>query len=218
MRNSTLWFATGLSLLAMAGVAEARNEKKKEEAEFVALLKMLPGEYDNLSQTDSEGDSPQHLSVLLSIKPLEAGTVGKLVMFVHETAANDTHRVLAQRIWTIEKTKEHQIIQRVYLFKEPQRWIHAADDPLVLRSLLPEDLSQLSGCELLWTKTETGYAAAVRPQACRPGGSSEGLLIETSAELTGDDLLLNEQQAGRGGRLPAQSDPASLYHFQRRGG
>jgi CpeT/CpcT family protein DUF1001 len=218
MRNSTLWFATALSLLAMAGVAEARNEKKKEEAEFVALLKMLPGEYDNLSQIDSEGDSPQHLSVLLSIKPLESDTVGKLVMFVRETAADDTHRVLAQRIWTMEKTKEHQIIQRVYLFKEPQRWIHAADDPLVLRSLLPDDLSQLSGCELLWTKTETGYAAAVRPQACRPGGSSEGLLIETSAELSADDLTLNEQQAGRGGRLPAESNPASLYRFQRRGG
>lgn len=217
MRSSIWWLVTGLSLLSLLDVAEAHNDKK-EEAEFVALLKMLPGEYDNLSQTDSEGDSPQHASVVLSIKPLEAGTVGKLVLFVHETAANDVHRVLAQRIWTIEKTPEHVIIQRVYLFKEPQRWVHAAEDPLVLRSLLPDDLLQLSGCELLWTKTDTGYAAAVRPQACRPGGLSEGLLIETSAELSGDDLILNEQQAGRGGRLPAESGPASLYHFQRRGG
>jgi hypothetical protein len=218
MRNSGLWLATGLALLGMLGVAQAHNDKKKEEADFVALLKLLPGEYDNLSQTDSEGESPQHVSVLLSIKPLDAGTIGKLVMFVHESAVNDPRRVLAQRIWMIEKTKEHQIIQRVFLFKEPQRWVHAADDPLVLRSLLPDDLSQLSGCELVWTKTGTGYAAAVRSEACRPGGSSEGLLIETGAELSGDDLILNEQQAGRGGRLPAQSDPASVYHFQRRGG
>ena len=218
MHKGTRWFAAGLSLVAMLGVAQARNDKKKEEAEFVQLLKILPGEYDNLSQTDGEGDNPVHASVLLSIKPLDAGMVGKLVMFVHETAANDPHRVLAQRIWTIEKTKDHQIIQRVFLFKEPQRWVHAAEDPLLLRSLLPDDLSQLAGCELLWTKTMTGYAASVRPGACRAGGSAEGLLIETSAELNDDDLMLNEQQAGRGGRLPAESSPGSMYHFQRRAG
>jgi hypothetical protein len=75
----------------------------------------------------------------------------------------------------------------------------------------------MSGCELLWNKTGTGYSGAIRPNACRPSAEREGMLFETSAELKGDDLILSEQQAGPGGRLPASVDPSASYHFQRRG-
>jgi hypothetical protein len=214
MRNGTCWLV-GAALIAV-GTADA-SEKKKEQAEFALLLKTLPGEYDNLTQSESEGETPQHTAVVLSIKPIEETIVGPLVMFVREVAANDPRRVLAQRIWTVERDKQNNIVQRVFLFKEPQRWLHAADDPLLLRSLLPDDLQPLAGCELLWTKTATGFAAQLRPQACRPASSSEGALIETSARLEGDDLTMMEVQAGHGGRLPTESSAASVYHFQRRG-
>jgi hypothetical protein len=215
--NTTRRLLAGcLVAIALAGSASA-SEAKKHEAEFVALLKLLPGEYDNQTQTDSEGESHQ-AAVVLSIKALDAMTVGRLVLFVRETAANDPRRVLAQRIWTLEQDKNHHMVQRVFVFKEPQRWLHAVDDPLLLHSLLPDDLTQLAGCELIWVKTATGFAAATRPNACRPAGASEGMLIERSAELRGDDLILDEQQAGPGGRLAAEVDPALFYHFQRRGG
>jgi hypothetical protein len=215
--HKVLWLSVALVLASVCGQADA-SQKKKEEAEFLLLLKTLPGDYDNLAQAESAGDAMQHAAVVLSIKPLEESTVGRLVMFVHETAANDPHRVLAQRIWTLERDKQHQIVQRVFLFKEPRRWMNAAEDPLVLRSLLAEDLQQLSGCELIWTRTADGFNAAVRPDGCRPAALAEGLLIQTSASLQGDDLTMNEIQAGHGGRLPTDATPVSLYHFQRRGG
>jgi len=208
-------FAVGLGLSLASQAAAA--DKKKEEAEFVALLKTLPGDYDNLAQTESE-ESGQHAAVILSIKPLNVQTVGKLVLYVRETAADDPRRLLVQRIWILERAKEHQFIQHVYLFKEPQRWMHAGDDPLLMQSLLPDDISQLVGCEVLWTPTDTGFTAALRPQGCRTAASSSGMLIETAATLNGDDLTMNEQQPDAGGHVTPEANPALAYHFQRRGG
>ncbi|HWW21910.1 MAG TPA: CpcT/CpeT family chromophore lyase [Steroidobacteraceae bacterium] len=205
----------GLWLLPQTGTVLA-DSRKKEEAEFVEFLHSLPGDYDNLAQTQDEKDA-QHTAVVLSIKPLNLQALGRLVLLARETAANDKRRVLAQRIWTLERDKEHHIVQRVYLFKEPQRWSQSIDNPEVLQALLPDDLQQLFGCELLWTRTDSGFSGSIRPNACRPAAEHEGMLVETSAELKGDDLLLSEQQAGTG-RLSAQTDPASSYRFQRRGG
>jgi len=207
--------AAALSL-SLAGPGSA-SDKKKDEADFVALLKELPGDYDNLAQTESE-EGGQHAAVMLSIKPLNVQTVGKLVLYVRETAADDPRRLLAQRIWILERDKEHHFVQHVYLFKEPQRWMHAGDDPLLMQSLLPDDISQLVGCEMLWTRTDTGFTAALRPQGCRTAATSAGMLIETAATLNGDDLSMNEQQPGAGGHVTPEADPALAYHFQRRGG
>jgi hypothetical protein len=206
------------SLLMMSlPVAAASRDKKKEEAEYLKLLKDLPGEYDNLAQ--SEGDQGgDHVPMILSIKPLDAQLLGKLVMFVTETAADDPRRVLSQRIWTIDHDKDNNITQHVYQFKEPARWVNASQEPLLLQALLPDDLQAMTGCEIHWTKTEDGFSGVTRPHTCRPASSAEGHLIELSATLTGDDLALTELQAGPGGRLPADTSTGSSYQFQRRGG
>jgi len=217
MRKVLTGLMAASALLMLAVPAMAADSKKKEAAEFAELLHGLPGDYDNLMQTEDEAGG-QHAAVALSIKPLDVQTLGRLVMLVRETAANDKRRVLALRIWILERDKEHRIVQRVYLFKEPQRWTQSSDDLVVFQSLLPDDLQQLAGCELLWFKTPTGFAASTRPNACRPASAHEGMLVETSAQLDTDDLIISEQQAGAGGRLPAQVDPAASYHFQRRGG
>jgi hypothetical protein len=207
----------GVWLLAQAMPAQPAESKKQEEAQFLELLHALPGDYDNLTQTEAENGA-QHTAVVLSIKPLEVQSLGRLVLLARESAANDKRRVLAQRIWTLERDKQHRIVQHVFIFKEPQRWAQSVEEPELLQALLPDDLTQLSGCELIWTKTATGFSAATRPNACRPSAEHEGLLLETSAQINGDDLTMMEQQAGAGGRLPAEVDPASAYHFQRRGG
>jgi hypothetical protein len=216
MLKASQWLLVVVLLSGLGGEARA-SDNKKDEADFVALLKILPGDYDNLAQTESE-EGGKHAAVVLSIKPLNVQTVGKLVMYVRETAADDPRRLLAQRIWTLERDKQHHFVQRVYMFKEPQRWIHAGDDPLLMQSLLPDDISQLVGCEVLWTKTDTAFVGAIRSQGCRAASSAGGVLIETGAELNGDDLTMNEQQPGPGGRVSADADPAQAYHFQRRGG
>jgi hypothetical protein len=208
--RTALW----LALLVPAGCT---SEATRRQAEFDVLLQKLPGQYDNLAQAHSDA-SGEHAAVALLIRPVNALTVGKIVMYVRETAADDPRRVLAQHIWTFELDKQNRLRQSIYLFKEPQRWVHAADDPYVIQSMLPDDLSALSGCSLTWIKTDSGFQATTKAQDCRASAGAEGLLIEQSAELRGSDLLLNEQLSGPGGSLEGRADSASSYRFQRRSG
>jgi CpeT/CpcT family (DUF1001) len=203
-----------LSLLALAG---CHSEATKKEADFDALVKKLPGQYDNLAQAHSDPGG-EHAAVALLIRPSNSMTVGKIVLFVRETAADDPRRVLAQHIWTFAMDKKARLVQTIYLFKEPQRWLHAADDPYLLESMLPEDLLPLSGCELIWTKSGTDFKAATKPDSCKASAGAEGLLIEQSAELHGSELVLNEQLSGPGGSLSGGSETASSYRFERRAG
>jgi CpeT/CpcT family (DUF1001) len=203
-----------LSLLALAG---CQSEATKKEADFDALVKKLPGQYDNLAQAQSDPGG-EHAAVALLIRPSNSMTVGKIVLFVRETAADDPRRVLAQHIWTFAMDKKARLVQTIYLFKEPQRWLHAADDPYLLESMLPEDLLPLSGCELIWTKSGTDFTAATKPDSCKASAGAEGLLIEQSAELHGSELVLNEQLSGPGGSLSGGGASASSYRFERRAG
>jgi len=205
------------ALLAVLLQAGCSTEATKRQLEFDKLLQKLPGQYDNLAQAHSDA-SGEHAAVALLIRPVNALTVGKLVMFVRETAADDPRRVLAQHIWTFDMDKKNQLVQTIYLFKEPQRWVHAVDDPYIMQSVLPNDLSVLSGCNLIWTKSDSGFKATTKAQECKASAGAEGLLIEQSAELRGSDLLLNEQLSGPGGSLEGSADSASSYRFQRRSG
>jgi CpeT/CpcT family (DUF1001) len=207
------WLAPALLLLAAC-----TTEGSKHEREFDKLLQGLPGQYDNRAQAKSDA-SGEHTAVALVINPVNALAIGKIVMFERETAFDDPRRVLAQHIWTFEldKTKEH-LVQSVYVFKESRRWVHALDDPYLIQSVLPDDLSVLSGCKLIWSKSDYGFAATTNASDCRASAGAEGLLIEQSAELRGTDLLINEQLSGPGGSFEGSADSASSYRFERRSG
>jgi hypothetical protein len=201
-----------ISWLALLLLAGCTSEATKREAEFDILMSKLPGQYDNLAQAKSDA-SGEHAAVALLIRPVNALAVGKIVLFARETAADDPRRVLSQHIWTFQLDNKHRLVQTVYLFKEPQRWVHAVDDPYVIQSVLPNDLAALAGCELIWSKSDSGFQASTKAETCSASTGAEGLLIERSAELRGSDLLINQQLSGPGG-----ADATSSYRFQRRAG
>ena len=207
------WPACCLAALALAGCT---TEATKRQAEFDALIHKLPGQYDNLAQAHADA-SGAHTAVALLIRPVNALTVGRIVFFVRETAADDPRRVLSQHIWTFELDTKNRPVQTIYVFKEPRRWVHAAEDPYVIQSVLPEDLSALSGCELIWTKTDELFRGETKPDSCKVAASAEGSLTEQSAELHGSELVLNEQLPSAVAAAHGSDESASSYRFQRRG-
>ncbi len=206
------WPAWCLAALALAGCT---TEASKRQADFDKLIQRLPGQYDNLAQAHSDA-SGAHAAVALLIRPVNALTVGRIVFFVRETAADDPRRVLSQHIWTFELDKKNRLVQTIYSFKEPRRWLHAAEDPYVMQSVLPDDLSGLTGCELIWSKAGDDFRGATKPDTCKESAGAEGALIEQSAELHDSELLLNERLPGGG--TPDGTESASSYRFQRRAG
>ncbi len=207
--------AVWLALLLLPVCAGA---SKKSEQEFDKFMQALPGQYDNRTQAKNDA-SGAHAAVAVVINPVNSLALGKAVMFERETAADDPRRILAQHIWTFEMDKKGEhLVQTVYVFKEPLRWLHATDDPYVLQSVLPDDLSPLSGCKLIWSKSDYGFAATTNALACKASAGAEGMLIWQSAEVRGTDLLVNEQLSGPDGSFEGTADSASSYRFERRSG
>jgi hypothetical protein len=214
----------------------AQKEDKSDDAAFASLQTRLPGRYDNLAQVRSlaRAEPAESVPALdLLIAPANAALIGKATFYVRETAAGDPKRVLSQYIWVFgrvvpvhgKKAKDKDapdkaefLEQRFYLFKEPQRWLRAGEQPEMLQSMLPEDLQRLSGCDLLWKTQEGGFLAERRSTTCSPAIQKEGALLEQRIELKDNQLGLLEQQItqdGLGDAPAAASD--SYYRFVRRG-
>jgi hypothetical protein len=227
--------ALALGALGLEGCASMK-QSRAEDAQFTALQKLLPGRYDNASQVSADaraGAAGAHAAIELVIVRADADLIGKAVFYVRQSAANDPQRVLSQRIWVLGRaqevrTKVSHVEQRIYLFKEPQRWLDVGDAPELLQALMPEDLRQLSGCELLWSKVgadkagsdkvASDYEAHRKADSCHPASRSEGLLIEQRFELHGDRLSLIEQQVGPDGLVELSgSQVEPFYRFERRG-
>ncbi|HEY1724190.1 MAG TPA: CpcT/CpeT family chromophore lyase [Steroidobacteraceae bacterium] len=205
MRKALLLMTPMLLLLAAAGCS---TEAKKRQAEFDVMIKKLPGKYDNRAQASKDA-SGQLAAVALLIEPVNALAVGRLVMFERETAVDDSRRVFGQHIWTFEVDKKNSLVQTVYVLKDPRRWMNAGDDPYVIQSVLPDDLTVMSGCELIWSKTDSGFKAATKPDSCKASAVAQGTLVEQSAELKGSELTLGEQIGGD------DEGHTSTYRFER---
>ncbi len=220
--RTALAIASGAIVLT----ACASQDTRGDELLLSALQARLPGRYDNSAQVRADGQStatPPHLGINLLIAPANAALIGKTVYYVRETEAQDPQHVLSQSIWVLGRTtdvhgRQDEIEQHVYLFKEPKRWIHVGDQPELLESMLPQDLQQLPGCELLWTRQEAVYQARRKSQTCSPLGRAEGVLLEQRIELRDNQLALQLQQVGADGTLDmAAAQPDPLFRFVRRG-
>jgi len=216
--------ALALGALALQGCA-AGKQSRGADAQFTQLQKMLPGHYDNEAQISSDartGVAGAHAPVDLLILPANAALIGKATYYVRESAPDDPRRVLSQRIWVFGRavdvhTKKPYIEQRIYLFKEPQRWLDVVDDPELLQSLLPADIQQLAGCELIWSKNGDDFEAHRQSQSCRPSSRSAGLLVEQRFELHENRLAMIQQQVGRDGLLELSGNEVEpFYLFDRR--
>jgi hypothetical protein len=222
-----------LSLAASCG----QQKDKADDTAFASLQARLPGRYDNLAQAHSGARTQQgeNLPALdLLIAPSNAALIGKASFYVRETVAGDPKRVLSQYIWVFGRAvpvhgkeahakdapaKAEFLEQHIYVFKEPQRWTRAEEQPELLQSLMPDDLQRLTGCDLLWKTQEGGFLAERRSTSCAPAIRHEGQLLEQRIELKDNQLGLLEQQITQDGLVDAPAGPSDAYYrFIRRGG
>ncbi|HEX4025498.1 MAG TPA: CpcT/CpeT family chromophore lyase [Steroidobacteraceae bacterium] len=220
--------AAAAAAFALAGCA---SQARHEQAAFEQLKQALPGVYESGSQGSAHAAASADQSVTLSIVPAAAQLIGDTVYFVRQTPADNARLVLSQGIWALTlEPKSGRILQRSYLLKDPRRWVGAAQEPDLLVAILPQDLQPLASCDLLWTQTPAGFeaipapppppprrqrrsahpAAPVRPEVCRPGSQAQGLWIERSAHLSGQQLILSERRTAADGALERTGAPLSL--------
>jgi hypothetical protein len=79
--------------------------------------------------------------------------------------------------------------RRPYDFKEPQRWASGHDRPDIFKSVVPDDLSSASGCELKWDFVDDNFTGHSSAANCRGAGGG----TEVSIELTATELKLAQR-------------------------
>ena len=223
---AALWLPGFLALAACTSGAARRGQ-----SDLAELQRELPGTYTS----SATGSGPQASSaVTLSIQPISAQLIGDAVYFVRETPSDNPRLVLAQGIWTLalqgpqrrrgaggaggqggqggahaDADRAERIIEHRFLFKDPRRWVGAADNPDLLLSMLPEDLRALSGCDLIWQRTPMGFETNT-VHSCDPGSSAQGQWFDQHAQLVGARLTLTQRLTDADGVLDSGEPPLSL--------
>jgi CpeT/CpcT family (DUF1001) len=203
-RSRTKQRAIAAAIALLLGACSTNASRR--EADFDVLRHSLPGIY---------ASAPA--AVRLAITPFIAQAVGDHLYFVRQTAVGNEHLVLAERIWMLTLDKQNRLIQQMFVFKDPRRWLGAAEHRDLLLGMLPEDLTALSGCELIWERSASGFTAEPMrtPDLCDPGSTVQGQWLERELKLEGAQLSLNERQVDSDGALSASAGVTALT-LQRR--
>lgn len=179
--------AMALVLSACGGTAQQRR------GELAELARLLPGDYDNLEQVRASepGAVP---GVRMVIVPVYAPLVGEDIFYVQEMAADDPRRVIAQRLINLEITPDGRVLQGIFVFEEGGRWRDGHQRPDVFKSLLPNDLKLVEGCDLEWRAAGRRFTARNNPATCRVArpGSGEPARRESRMELDEDGIAISD--------------------------
>lgn len=178
--------ATGLG----AGLAGCDTQMKRYEGELTGLLAVLPGRYDNSKQIESEprgSTKPPVDAVAITILHVYTPRLGHHVYYARETAADNPQRIFSQQVYTFDVDEKLGIVETIYEFAEPQRWLAGMQDKDLFTSIVREDVRQ-EGCQLLWKKTDTGYTATHDQRVCpdEDGGKTPQVSLNAGVLTIGD--------------------------------
>lgn len=207
--------AAAVLLASLALLAGCGGSLAERRGELARLAHLLPGEYDNQEQMKSPG-AAQLTALRVAIVPIYAPLVGRDIFYLQEMAADDPRRVTAQRVLSLEVTPDGRLLQGVYALNEPARWRDGHEKVDLFKSLLPNDLRLVEGCDVTWRVAGKRFTGSSDPVRCRFTRRPDGQVVhqESRVELDDDGIAFADSIIDASG---AREPPAPLwYRFRRR--
>ena len=205
----------GAALLASGCGA---NNKALREEDLARIAEWLPGAYDNRAQVDADlarNVTDVHAPIALDIVVVEAKIIGKQTYYVQQSDAMSPQRVLSQQLYSFEKTSDDKAIaQTIYNFKEPERWIRGHGRPDIFKSIVSDDLSTTSGCELKWEFADEKFTGHSSAASCRSVGGS-GARTEVKIELTPTEFKSSERAFDSAGNVITGRRDDPFFEFRK---
>jgi len=210
----------GTASLLAACVGGGGQSHPKPEVELAQITRWLPGTYNNIAQheADVKAGRPPHEALEVVIVPIDSPIMGAHAFYLQEMAADDPRRVMVQQVLSFEVTdKKGQIRESVATLVEPRRWREGYLNPELFTAMVQEDLTPMSGCDLFWTRTATGFAGANDPLRCHASDrmSDAAAKNELRAELKSTELALSEQSFDERGALILGRADEPYYRFHK---
>jgi hypothetical protein len=218
MSARTITLLAALALCAGCGT----NDKLLREEELSRIAEWLPGTYDNRVQVDEDlarNAAEIHEPLRLAIMPVSAPIIGEQIYYAELSDAMNTRRVTDQRLYSFEKTSDNKAIAHtIYRFKEPDRWLGGTKREDIFKSLVRDDLSAQSGCELKWEYKEEQFVGQSSRTSCKSAPQA-GLSrkVEIRYELGADTLALSERFFDSKGQLVEGRKEDPMYRFRKVG-
>lgn len=141
----------------------AMSGGSKSDIELAQFLQLLPGRYDNHAQALAQTSGQAVPDELLSIQRAYAPALGKYVFYVQQTAADESYRILAQRLVAIDKNEQGGIVQRDFAFADPPRWRMAAEQLDLFKGLIVDDVRGVVPATLKFDAAVLTMFSATRP-------------------------------------------------------
>jgi hypothetical protein len=209
-----------LALLAIVLLAAGCTGNVKLRDEDLARIdEWLPGIYDNRNQVDADmanNVADIHPPIELAIVPVTAPIIGDHVFYVESHDAMNPRRVIDQRLYSFEASADKKAVAHTYNLKEPERWQggkHRAD---IFKSLVRDDLSSTSGCQIKWEFDGTRFTGVSSPASCRaPAGA--GAYLELRFELEPNELRMSERSLDIAGNVTKGRRDDPLFRFHKTG-
>jgi hypothetical protein len=212
-RIAVLAAATGVALV-LALPAAAAQPSRRAAQDFADFLDLLAGRFDTgaQSRSESEASGSRREAVQRVVAPVRAGFIGDTVYYVQENVAGDSRRVIGQQLLLLAIAQgAPAIIETPVALNEPLRWRDGDRNPELFRSILPQDVKALAGCEVVWRRVAGGFDGATDPARCRSSAGGGGTLrIERRYTLRAEGLSLQERRFDEAGRLVLE-EPALQY-------
>jgi hypothetical protein len=241
MDNRGVLMGLMVAVTCLTGCAAVKKGHQRD-VDFVQFSRWLPGTYDNSAQVKADvqkGVRPPHDAVELAVIPLESLAVGQNSFYVQETAADDSLRVLSQRVLVFTET-DKGIVESVNSLVDPMRWRDGPREPDMFQGMTTRDLKVATGCELIWKRVEkegpkdkkklTKEEAKKAAEANRYEGKNDpkhcqmtshavmGLVqVELRGELAANEFALAELQYDSDGHLIQGNKDEPFYRFRRAG-
>ena len=231
---------TLIAAAACLGGCAAMKKGHQRDLDFARFSRWLPGTYDNTAQAQADaqkGVRPPHDAVELVVIPLESIAVGQDAFYVQESAADDSMRVLSQRVLVFTET-EKGIIETVNSLVEPMRWRDGPREPDMFQGMTTRDLKVVAGCEVIWKRVEipadklpkklTKEEAKKAAETAQYEGKNDskkcqmtshavmGLVqVELRGELSSKEFFLAELQYDSDGHLIQGNPDEPFYRFRK---
>ena len=189
--------AIWICALALAAAALLAAPRMKE-SDLELLANWFGGVYD---AAPVAGTTASDAHVLI-IERVSSPMIGWHVFYVEERDAEGL--VLAQQLQSFELAKDKKsIVERSFSFKESRRWQGGLQRPDIFKSMLADDLTVASGCEIFWIRDKQGFLGRTSAHACRlrvrATGASMQIDLATrlnAAEYVHGDRRFSKRAAG----------------------
>jgi hypothetical protein len=205
----------------LAGCAAGGQKAPKPDVELAQLTHWLPGTYNNTAQHDADvkAGKPPHEALTIVIVPIDSPIMGEHVFYLQEMAADDPRRVMRQQVlsFAVSDKKGEVIRETVATLVEPRRWREGYLNPELFAAMVTEDVTPMSGCDLFWKRTATGFAGANDPRRCHSSDrmSDAAALNQLRAELTSIEMSFSEQSFDESGALVLGRTDDPFYRFHK---